>query len=154
MVVKGGRALPPLHLNGLSLAWGMLVLSAGFWLPAYRTVTEKACQPGRESECGVIRESWSTMVAVEGMGVLYVLAIPAVASVLVAVLVLGPFRTAVFSRWLGWCVVATLWAVSVLSSASVGWYFAPSALLLTVAVSRMQATRSLDGLSQQTRSGY
>ncbi len=84
MVGTGGRAVTPLQLSGASLAWGLLVLSAGVWFPAYRTVTEQACQPGRASECGVIRESWSTMVAVEGTGVLYVLAIPALASALVA----------------------------------------------------------------------
>jgi len=142
MVAAAGRAWTPLQLSGASVVWGLLVVSAGFWFPAYRTVTERSCPPGRAGECGVVRGSWSTEVAVEGTRVLYVLAVPAVASVLVIGVVLAASRLGALSRWLGWCVVAALWALTVVASATVGWYFVPSAVLLAVAVSRMHTAGS------------
>jgi hypothetical protein len=41
--------------------------------------------------------------------------------------------------WLAWCVVGALWALPLIAGASIGFYFVPSAILLTFAARRMHA---------------
>ena len=138
MAASGERVLTPLRSCVVSAAWGCVVFTAGFWLPAYRSLTA-TCRSGAGGECTATTESSSTLVAVSGYGVLYWLAAPVIASVLVGGLVLVSNRAGRLSYLLAWCVVGVLWVVTLVSMASVGLLFVPSAALLTVAAVRMSA---------------
>lgn len=136
MAAIGDTVLSPFRLCAISFVWGCVVLAAGIWFPAYRSLTE-TCQPGPSGEC-TVTESSSTLVAVNGYGVLYWLAIPVIASALASGLALASERVAGrLSRTLTWCVAAATWAVTVISMASVGLFFVPSAVLLSIAAARM-----------------
>jgi hypothetical protein len=134
---RGGRALAPVLVSGASLLWGLLVLSAGFWFPAYRS-GEETCGP--DGDCGAVGESSSTLVAVNGAEAVYALAVPVVASALMIGIVLAPS----WARWAGWGVVAGMWALTALGMASIGCLFVPSALLLTAAVLLVQMSRTTE----------
>jgi len=136
MAAIDARVLTPFRLCAISFVWGCVVWQAGIWFPAYRSLTE-TCQPGPSGEC-TVTESSSTSVAVNGYGVLYWLAVPVIASALASGLALASERVAGrVSRPLAWCVAAAMWVVVLISMASVGLFFVPSALLLSIAAARM-----------------
>jgi hypothetical protein len=135
-----GRSLVvPVRLCAASLLWGAFVISTGFWFPAVSQSTE-VCPSGRKP-CTTVGESTSTLVTTEGPTVLYWLAIPAVATLLVAALVLAGQRGSRVARIAAWCAVGALWVVTVVSGFSIGPWFLPSAVLLTAAVD-LARTRS------------
>lgn len=96
---------------------GLRSPSGWIWLPAYRSLTT-TCQPGPGGGC-TIPESSSTLVAVNGYGVLLWLAIPVIASVLVSGLALlkEPARRLPQTA-AAWCVVAAMWVVTLVSMVS------------------------------------
>jgi 4-amino-4-deoxy-L-arabinose transferase-like glycosyltransferase len=115
-----------------SLLWGLFVISTGFWFPAVSHSTE-VCPSGRVP-CTTVGESTSTLVTTEGPTVLYWLAMPAVATLVVGALLLAARHGSRVARAAAWCAVGVLWGVSVLGAFSVGPWFFPSAVLLSVAV--------------------
>jgi hypothetical protein len=129
----GGRA-NPLVLSAASSAWGVVVMSAAFWFPAVRTTTV-SCSPGERGPCTHVSESSGTLVAAEGLQILYWLSIPLVASVIVGVLVFASLHGYELARWLAWVAFAGFALVSFVGGASVGLWFYPSVVLLTFAVS-------------------
>jgi len=134
-----GRVVVPMRLCAVSLLWGVFVISAGFWFPAVSNSTE-ICPSGRRP-CTTVGESTSTLVTTEGPTVLYWLAIPAVATLVVGGLVLAGRHGSRVARVAAWCAVGALWVASVLSVFSIGPWFFPSAILLSVAVD-LTRTRS------------
>jgi hypothetical protein len=128
-----------MRLCAASLLWGGFVISAGFWFPAVSQTTE-VCPSGR-APCRTVGESTSTLVTTEGPTVLYWLAIPTVATLVVGVLVLATRYGSRVARIAAWCAVVALWGLSVLSVFSIGPWFFPSAILLSVAVD-LTRTRS------------
>jgi len=146
MAAIGERVLTPFRSCAISFVWGCVVWQAGIWFPAYRSLTE-TCQPGPSGEC-TITESSSTLAAVNGNGVLYWLAIPVIATALVGGLALASERAAGrLSRSLAWSVAAAMWVVTLISMASVGLFFVPSAVLLSVAAARMGASTKTQALA-------
>jgi hypothetical protein len=128
-----------MRLCAASLLWGAFVVSTGFWFPAVSHSTE-VCPSGR-GPCTTVGESTSTLVTTDGPTVLYWLAIPAVATLLVGALVLGGRHGSRGARIAAWCAVGALWVVTVVSGFSIGPWFLPSAVLLTAAVD-LARTRS------------
>ena len=128
-----------MRLCAASLLWGVLVISTGFWFPAVSHSTE-VCPSGR-GPCTTVGESTSTLVTTEGPTVLYWLAIPALATLVVGALVLAGRHGSRVARIAAWCAVGALWGVSLLSVFSIGPWFFPSAVLLSVAVD-LTRTRS------------
>jgi len=126
----------PLLLCAAAFGWGVAVVSAGFWFPFYEQSVEKACAPQASAECtsGVAGTGTATLVDVNGADVLYVLAIPAIASLLVGALVVLASGGSRLARRLAWAVVGPLGLVTLLSGFSVGLWFVPSVLLLVAAV--------------------
>jgi hypothetical protein len=137
MAATGKRVLSASRLCAISFGWGCLVLVAGFWLPGYTSVAT-TCHPGPGGEC-TDTESSSTLVAVNGYGVLYWLAVPVIASALVSGLVSVAERAGRPAHLLAGCVVGATWVVALVSLASVGLFFVPSAVLLSIAAARMSA---------------
>jgi 4-amino-4-deoxy-L-arabinose transferase-like glycosyltransferase len=132
-----GRLVVPVRLCVASLLWGVFVISAGFWFPAVSHSTE-VCPSGR-GPCTTVGESTATLVTTEGPTVLYWLAIPAVTTVVVGVLVRAAGRGSRVARTVAWCAVGLLWGVSLLGVFSIGPWFFPSAVLLSVAVDLTRA---------------
>jgi len=128
-----GRVVVPMRLCAASLLWGAFVVSTGFWFPAVSQTTE-VCPSGRRARCTTVDESTSTLVTTDGVTVLFWLAIPAAATLVVAALVLAARHGSRVARAAAWCAVGALWVVSLLSGFSIGPWFLPSAVLLTVAV--------------------
>ncbi len=129
-----GRVDPRL-LCAAALAWGVAVISAGFWVPFYRTARQVACVPG-DDRCtpGVVSEGTATLVGVNGVEVVAVLAIPSIASVLVGVLMFAALRGSRSARRVAWALVAAFALMALVSGFSVGLWFVPSVVLLIIAV--------------------
>lgn len=132
-----GRVVVPVRLCVASLLWGVFVISTGFWFPAVSHSTE-VCPSGRRP-CTTVGESTATLVTTEGPTVLYWLAIPAVVTVVVGGLVRAAGHGSRVARVAAWCAVGLLWGASLLSLFSIGPWFFPSAVLLSVAVDLTRA---------------
>ncbi len=128
-----------MRLCAASLLWGAFVISTGFWFPAVSQSAE-VCPSGRRP-CTTVGESTATLITTEGPAVLYWLAIPAVATLLVAALVPAGRHGSRVARVAAWCVIGALWVGTVVSGFSIGPWFLPSAVLLTAAVD-LARTRS------------
>lgn len=139
MPAKRDKPRGPMLLCATSFAWGAAVLSAGFWFPAIRVATQ-SCSTGLATEC-TAREGTRTLVEAQGFEVLYWLAVPSMVSVVVALLLLIALRRrSGLARSLAWIVIGALWVLSAVTGFSVGLWFMPSAVLLTVAAALTHST--------------
>jgi hypothetical protein len=121
----------PMLLCIASFGWGAAVLAGGLWFPAVSVVTE-SCSTGPSREC-VTRQRTQTLVDSSGLEVLYWLAVPSIVSVVVSFLVLVTlYYRSRLALILAWIIVGILWAISSVTGFSIGLWFMPSAVLLTI----------------------
>ena len=120
----------------VALVWSVLLLVAAFVVPVYSS-------SGGSAETGTSTGSTTTsvttgsgtLVGVNGPGVLVVVALPLLATLVVA-WALGRGR-----RRLGWVVTSVLGVLTVLALLSIGIFFLPTTLALVVACASTPLTR-------------
>lgn len=130
-VRAAGRSLGPAASVALlfAAAWGVALVAAGFLAPAYESVAA--------SSSGEVVRSTHTLVDVNGLGVVVVLAVPFVVAVLVgAVLALRPRRGALTAAW---ALTGLLVVLNLLAMMSVGLFVVPATAALVVACSTCRA---------------
>jgi len=121
----------------IAAAWSVLLVAAAFVAPAYSTSSGSASMDttsGATTTTEVTTGS-ATLVAVNGPGVLVVIALPLVVTLLVAL------SLATGHRRVGWVLTAILCLVNVLALLSVGIFFVPVTLALIVACASSERRR-------------
>src|SRR5215211_1474951 len=114
-----------LGLAAAAVLWGLALLVGALTLPVYSGMSTSVACPG----CPAVSErSTSTLVEVNGAGVLLVVALPLVISLLVGAAL---WRRASLAG--AWVLVGLTWLFTFLTMVSIGMFVAPAALLLTIA---------------------
>lgn len=113
---------------GVALVWSLLLVVAAFVAPVYSSSTGSS---STDVTSGAVTTSETTgtgtLVGVNGPGVLVFVALPLVATLVVA------WALARGRRRLGWVVTSVLGVLTVLALLSVGIFFLPVSLALVVA---------------------
>jgi hypothetical protein len=131
--VRDGRLTPAVWVAFAAL---LLAVVAGLWLAFspgfYQGVSVTASASGE-----VVRRSEQTsLLAVNGMWALGLLAVP------VALAVLGVFGSARSYRFLLWSLAVVLLVFSILSGMTIGLFYLPAAIALLVAAALCDSSRS------------
>lgn len=124
-MVKASRRLG--RVSSLALlgaaAWGLLLVVAGFLVPAYQSTGM--------SSSGELTQSSETLVGMNGPGVALVLALPLLVTVLVACALLLRARRAAIP--VAWALTALLAVFNVLGMLTIGVFIVPVTAALVVA---------------------
>ncbi len=123
----------------VALVWSVLLVVAAFVAPVYSSTSGTASTDPTSSGT-VTTEGTGTLVGVNGPGVLVVVAVPLVATLVVA------WALARGRRRLGWVVTSVLGVLTVLALLSIGIFFLPVTLSLIVACAStpLTPTRAAD----------
>jgi hypothetical protein len=106
-----------------AVVWGVLLVVAGFDVPAYRSTSM--------SSSGELTQSTESLVGMNGPGVVVVLALPLLVTVLVACALLLRVRRAAMP--VAWALTALLAVFNMLGMLTIGVFVAPVTVALVVA---------------------
>lgn len=112
---------------GVALVWSLLLVVAAFVAPVYSSSTGSSTDVTSGAVTTPETAGTGTLVGVNGAGVLVFVALPLVATLVVA------WALARGRRRLGWVVTSVLGVLTVLALLSVGIFFLPVSLALVVA---------------------
>ncbi len=124
------QARLPFLLCLASFLWGIAVIGAGQWAPVVAQARQ-SCSPS--GQCQELRTTFTTLVATEGSRILLWLAVPLLASVVVTALLFLAGRGSQLAKTAVWVPLGLFWLVTFLTGFSIGVWFAPSVVVLTVA---------------------
>lgn len=124
----------------MSLILAVVAAAAVLFLPLGRAVPSGPTAPGEPAGASG-QETSTTLLKQEGLVAVALVAFP----VLVAALPMAGDRLRPGSRALRVVAAAALWLFVLVGLASIGWFFAPSAIAMTLAaVARRRATEPRD----------
>ncbi len=125
IVVKASKRLGRVSSIALvgAAVWGLLLVVAGFLVPAYQSTSM--------SSSGELTQSTKTLVAMNGPGIVVVLALPLLVTVLVACALLLRARRAAMP--VAWALTALLAVFNVLGMLTIGVFVVPVTAALVVA---------------------
>jgi hypothetical protein len=115
-----------------AVAWGSLLVVAGFLLPVYQSETV--------SSSGELTQSTGTLVGVNVPGVVVVLAVPLLVTVLVACALLVRTRRGAFP--VAWALTALLGAFNLLGMLTIGVFVVPVTAALVVACASASGSKT------------
>ena len=112
---------------GAAVVWSLLLVVAAFVAPVYSTSSGSASPDATGGTTSSVVAGTATLVGVNGYGVLLVVAVPLLATLVVA------WALARGRRRLGWVVTSAFGFLTFLALMSIGVFFVPVTVALIVA---------------------